>query len=359
MDLTILVAGTAMPVPDPGWPVGICDARGGEPALLGALRTALAGGHRRVAVVPLDHGAAVRRLRLASSLRTAGRRFPFIDLHLAAPPSDDERADLMATVLRRTGRTGISDPDLPGAAALAWLIQARHPDLAVRAEPDGAPAAAMWSQPEGLRILGRLRDEAFAAPVLAAEAWQEVLCEIAGGGHHGPGRPSEAVSAAGTLVVRRSAGGASAPQPAPSPPPADIRPDLAADGPSPLASTGVAPVAASEAIADPEAQAVVLARLSRGIRLLTQLPVIASPVPGWVGVACRDRAMAAWMLRAVAAQDIAARRDGAVLWMPAGPRFAPRIEERSILLALTRAFCTWLAINAPPAPDTGGAASQM
>ena len=79
----------------------------------------------------------------------------------------------------------------------------------------------------------------------------------------------------------------------------------------------------------------VLAVLERGLRLLTGLPVRQCAIPGWIGLHVPDPV---FILRAVVVQGVLARRQGDIVWLPAGPHFALRREVRSILTAVATAI---------------------
>lgn len=53
------------------------------------------------------------------------------------------------------------------------------------------------------------------------------------------------------------------------------------------------------------------------------LTVVASAAPGWVGVACTDVASAVWMMRALAACNVLARREETTLLVPVHPAVDP------------------------------------
>jgi sirohydrochlorin cobaltochelatase len=79
----------------------------------------------------------------------------------------------------------------------------------------------------------------------------------------------------------------------------------------------------------------------RGIELVTGLPVVREGAPGWIGVACTDENMAVWLLRAVVAENVCVRRDGAVLYVPAGPDFRLEYEIRNVITALAKTNHYW------------------
>ena len=97
-----------------------------------------------------------------------------------------------------------------------------------------------------------------------------------------------------------------------------------------------------EALAQPARQADVLRELARGIRAITGLEVILDGPPGWIGVVCRAEAMAIWLVRAIVVENVMARREGAVLYLPAGPDFTLGGEIKNVVTALAKSHHYWL-----------------
>ena len=61
--------------------------------------------------------------------------------------------------------------------------------------------------------------------------------------------------------------------------------------------------------------------ICRGITMATGLRAYVSPTPGWVSVTCQSDAMAGWLLRAIVMENVAVRRRGSILELPAAPHF--------------------------------------
>jgi sirohydrochlorin cobaltochelatase len=85
----------------------------------------------------------------------------------------------------------------------------------------------------------------------------------------------------------------------------------------------------------------VLAELERGLRLVTGLPVIRSQAMGWIGLECNSEAMAIWLLRAILVENICVRREGPVLYLPAGPEFKLEQEIKSIITVVAKTHHYW------------------
>jgi urease accessory protein len=91
----------------------------------------------------------------------------------------------------------------------------------------------------------------------------------------------------------------------------------------------------------PDEYAAVVAELGRGLELVGDLPVQRDAAPGWVGVTCRDEAMAVWMLRAMVAENVCVRRSANVLYLPAGPDYRLDYEIRNVITAFAKTNHYW------------------
>ncbi len=91
---------------------------------------------------------------------------------------------------------------------------------------------------------------------------------------------------------------------------------------APSAQEALLQPALPEAIAAAsEAYRAVLAEIERGLQTVTGRPTVPSKAPGWVGVSCETEEMAVWLLRAVIVENVMVRREGSVLYLPAGPDY--------------------------------------
>ncbi len=117
--------------------------------------------------------------------------------------------------------------------------------------------------------------------------------------------------------------------------------DLALAGGPPHRGKLMEPVAASEVAANPEAHAEAVAELTRAIGLTTGLPVIPGYTPGWLGIQCAAVDEAAWIQFAVTAENVSARRRGAVLQVPVGPAFRPEKEIKNVVVSLFKSSHYW------------------
>jgi sirohydrochlorin cobaltochelatase len=111
---------------------------------------------------------------------------------------------------------------------------------------------------------------------------------------------------------------------------------LALAGGPPHRGTLLEPVSAEEVAAQPELQRAVVAEIERAIRMVTWLSPAPSPTPGWVGVRCYDEDMAAWLVRAIVAENVIARRLRNVCLLPAGPKFRLEKEVKNVVVSLAK-----------------------
>jgi urease accessory protein len=117
--------------------------------------------------------------------------------------------------------------------------------------------------------------------------------------------------------------------------------DLALAGGPPHRGTLLEPVSAEVVRADPEGYRAVIDELARGIGMITGLEVLTDGAPGWIGVVCSDDAMALWLLRAIVVENVAVRREGNVLYLPAAPQFQPGGEIKNVITVIAKTHHYW------------------
>jgi hypothetical protein len=86
----------------------------------------------------------------------------------------------------------------------------------------------------------------------------------------------------------------------------------------------------------------VVEEICRGIRMVTGLRAYPAPDPGWVSVTCTGDTMAEWLLRAIVMENVAARRAGAVLDLPAAPHFRVEKEIKNVITVIAKTCHYWL-----------------
>ena len=86
----------------------------------------------------------------------------------------------------------------------------------------------------------------------------------------------------------------------------------------------------------------VVEEICRGITLVTGLRSYMSPTLGWVCVTCLGDAMAEWLRRAIVMENVAARRRGGVLELPASPHFRVEKEIKNVITVVAKTSHYWL-----------------
>lgn len=117
--------------------------------------------------------------------------------------------------------------------------------------------------------------------------------------------------------------------------------DLALAGGPPHRDSLLEPVPPTEITAAPEEYERVVAEIERGLRLVTGLPTVRSEKLGWVGLCCTDEEMALWILRAIVVENVCVRREGSVLYLPAGPAFQLEKEIKNVITVIAKTHHYW------------------
>ncbi len=112
--------------------------------------------------------------------------------------------------------------------------------------------------------------------------------------------------------------------------------DLAMAGGPPHKGTLLEPASQAEIDADPDGYDRVVHEICRGVRMVTELPVQPSPVPGWVRVGCLSESMASWLMRAIVMENVSARTSGATLDLPAGPHYRLEKEIKNVVTVIAK-----------------------
>jgi hypothetical protein len=76
--------------------------------------------------------------------------------------------------------------------------------------------------------------------------------------------------------------------------------------------------------------------------MVTGLRAYVSLTPGWVSVSCPGEAMAQWLVRAITMENVAARRRGSVLDLPAAPHFQLEKEVKNVVTVMAKTSHYWL-----------------
>jgi len=124
--------------------------------------------------------------------------------------------------------------------------------------------------------------------------------------------------------------------------------DLALAGGPPHKGTLLGPGLEADIDADFDRYDEAADEICRGITLVTGLRAYVSPDPGWVRVSCPGDAMADWLLRAITTENVAARRKGSMLDLPAAPHFRLEKEIKNVITVTAKTCHYWVG-HTPPA----------
>jgi sirohydrochlorin cobaltochelatase len=117
--------------------------------------------------------------------------------------------------------------------------------------------------------------------------------------------------------------------------------DLAMAGGPPHRGTLLEPALPEDISAQPGQFDRVSREICRGIGLVTGLETRPSARPGWVQVQCNSVGMAGWLVRAIVMENILARHDGRLLFLPAGPDFRLEKEVKNVITATAKTCHYW------------------
>ena len=123
--------------------------------------------------------------------------------------------------------------------------------------------------------------------------------------------------------------------------------DLAMAGGPPHKGALLDAASSADVNAAPDQYATVTEEICRGIILATGLDARSSVTPGWIRVLCYSEAMAAWLLRAIVMENVAARCEGRRLDVPAGPHFRLEKEIKNVVTVVAKTSHYWLG-HIPP-----------
>ena len=117
--------------------------------------------------------------------------------------------------------------------------------------------------------------------------------------------------------------------------------DLALAGGPPHRGKLLEAVTSEECASDLDRYESVVAEIERGIQMVTGLTTVRSESLGWVGVECDDQQMAAWLMRAIIVENIMVRREGNVIYLPAGPKFQLTKEIKNVITSVAKTVHYW------------------
>ncbi len=117
--------------------------------------------------------------------------------------------------------------------------------------------------------------------------------------------------------------------------------DLAMAGGPPHKGTLLAPGAAADIAAHPQAYETIVDEICRGIWMAADLPAQIDTHPGWVRVQCHSATMADWLARAIVMENVAARSSGVMLYLPAAPHFRIDKEIKNVVTVIAKTAHYW------------------
>jgi len=118
--------------------------------------------------------------------------------------------------------------------------------------------------------------------------------------------------------------------------------DLAMAGGPPHKGTFLGPGTEDEIDADFDGYDAAAEEICRGISMVTGMRAYPSPTVGWVRVTCPGDAMAGWLMRAAIMENVAARREGAILELPAAPHFRLAKEIKNVVTVAAKTTHYWV-----------------
>lgn len=118
--------------------------------------------------------------------------------------------------------------------------------------------------------------------------------------------------------------------------------DLAMAGGPPHKGALLEPGAEDAIDADFDRYDAVTEEICRGVGLVTGLRAYPAESVGWVSITCSGDTMADWLLRAITVENVAVRRSGAVLSLPAAPHFRLEKEIKNVVTVVAKTCHYWL-----------------
>jgi hypothetical protein len=94
---------------------------------------------------------------------------------------------------------------------------------------------------------------------------------------------------------------------------------------------------------DDIATAEMIAEIRRGIYETTGLYAEPAEEPGWIAIHCHSRKMAAWLAACVILENVDARCEDEVLYVPASPDFDLKNEVKSVITVVAKTNHYWQA----------------
>jgi len=117
--------------------------------------------------------------------------------------------------------------------------------------------------------------------------------------------------------------------------------DLAMAGGPPHRGKFLGPTNPSDISKDLEKSKVVASEIQRGIALTTGMKAFFDDQLNWVFLECESENMAAWMHRAIVAENVFADQQGNVVRLPSGPGFRIEKEIKNVIACIAKSWHYW------------------
>jgi sirohydrochlorin cobaltochelatase len=117
--------------------------------------------------------------------------------------------------------------------------------------------------------------------------------------------------------------------------------DLAMAGGPPHRGMLLEPATVEDIEADPSAFQRNFAEIRRALTLVADLQSGETALPGWVSVKCPSVGMAGWLTRAIVMENVLARQEQELLYLPCGPAFRLHKEIKNVVTAVAKTCHYW------------------
>ncbi|MCY2971560.1 MAG: hypothetical protein NTZ30_12925 [Planctomycetota bacterium] len=117
--------------------------------------------------------------------------------------------------------------------------------------------------------------------------------------------------------------------------------DLAMAGGPPHRGKFLGPTNPADVSKDPEKSKAMPSEIMRGIQLTTGMKASIDDEINWVLLECESETMAAWMHRAIVAENVFADHLGKVVRLPSGPDFRIEKEIKNVIVCVAKTWHYW------------------
>jgi sirohydrochlorin cobaltochelatase len=90
-----------------------------------------------------------------------------------------------------------------------------------------------------------------------------------------------------------------------------------------------------------EANLTVVDEIERGLRQVTGLPTVSGRTFSWIGVQADSEKMAVWLMRAMIAENVLARREGNVVYLPVNPKSSDGNPSQTMVETMAKVRRLW------------------